>query len=800
MASETAVPVKAESTRTSGRAKKRAARSSDGTKRWRLTDQPLAVQFLTAGGVVAFFSVVSLVLLLSQVDSQTKASRFLSQTHQAVGKLNTLGRDFYRQETAGLEYLRARDARYLASVHEQRQLWDEGIKEVRVLAASNERETELLHGLEESYHAWLKVTDALISQSTPDPEALRNESALFKETFLLIDHMINLENRQLVLRDEREKSATSATFTAIGLIQVVLMVIFGIVLAKLYFSIARPISDLSTGMRRYREGDFTARVPVSNASQIGYLELSFNEMAEKIEFMVDDLRKLDQLKTEFISTVSHELRTPLTSIGGYAKLLAGGEAGSVTDTQKEFLYIIDTNVVRLTHLINDILDVEKMEVGKMQIVREPIAIAPVLKECRDTFGILAAQKGLDLKYDVPDELQQIMGDRSRLVQIFMNLLSNSIKYTEKGFVELKAEANDFAVTVKVRDSGVGLSAEETEKVFQKFYRTPSGLNSAEGGSGLGLAIVRGLVEAHGGTITVDSQLGKGTTFTVTFPATSSIVQIEVDDGVAAASGRADSAVPSWQRPIWVIDSDSAVVEQMGRVIENAGPLFKGYRLGLRAFASIDEVPESVSPDGSPFMVILDPGTDGDPHQAIPRLRRRLHRTVPILVVSGTVDTAEVFAEGASALLTKPIDEREFLMAVKEMITAKGWRVLVAERNTDLRILLKRALEQRGFLVDDVDRGSQVMSRIEQEDYDLALLDLDFTDVSARELLKVIRRGRSKDTLPVLVMVSENKSVPSNSELEAWGVNASVGKVRGIGGIVDSVTQYLEDKKSIEQPS
>jgi CheY-like chemotaxis protein len=140
------------------------------------------------------------------------------------------------------------------------------------------------------------------------------------------------------------------------------------------------------------------------------------------------------------------------------------------------------------------------------------------------------------------------------------------------------------------------------------------------------------------------------------------------------------------------------------------------------------------------------------------------------------------------------------MAVKEMITAKGWRVLVAERNTDLRILLKRALEQRGFLVDDVDRGSQVMSRLQQEDYDLALLDLDFTDVSARELLKVIRRGRSKDALPVLVMWSENKSVPSGADLEAWGVNASVGKVRGIGGIVDSVTQYLEDRKIIEQPS
>jgi CheY-like chemotaxis protein len=152
------------------------------------------------------------------------------------------------------------------------------------------------------------------------------------------------------------------------------------------------------------------------------------------------------------------------------------------------------------------------------------------------------------------------------------------------------------------------------------------------------------------------------------------------------------------------------------------------------------------------------------------------------------------------LITKPIDEREFLIAVKEMVAAKGWRVLVAERNTDVRILLKRALERRGFLVDDVDRGSQVIGRIEQEEYDMALLDLDFTDVSARELLKVIRRGRSKQILPVLLMLNEKKDAPSAAELESWGVNATVGKVRGIGGIVDTVCQYLEDRKLIEQPS
>jgi signal transduction histidine kinase/CheY-like chemotaxis protein len=782
----------------------------------RLRDQPLIVQFLTAGGLVAFFSVVSLVLLFSQVESQARAARFLAQTHRVVGALNSLARDYVRQETAVLEYLRTRDNRFLNSVHEQRRLWDEGLAIIEQASVGSARETELLGELRGSYQSWRKVTDALVSQvntpnwqpeeSAPAHASLREESTLFKETFLQIDRFIHLQSRQLAVRDESEKAATRATFTAISAIQILLLVIFGIGLAKLYLSIAQPISELSMGMRRYRSGDFGARVPASNDSEIGYLQIAFNEMAEKIEAMVADLRKLDQLKSEFLSTVSHELRTPLTSIGGYTKLLSSGDAGPVTETQREFLYIIDTNVVRLTHLIDDILDVEKIEFGRMQIQREPQDLVGILKECRDTFGILASQKGLELRYSVPASLPAVLGDRSRLVQVFMNLLSNAIKYTDKGFVELAVETHGYAVTVRVRDSGVGLTEEEREKLFQKFYRTRSGLYSTEGGTGLGLVIVRGLIEAHGGTIAVDSEPGRGTSFSVTFPATSMIVELEpgVAIGDLAAQPSKPSGSPLWQRPIWIVDSDSEAVAQITRIIEGAGPLFKGYRLGVRVFDSLDAVPEpgQAAHDELPFIVVLDPERvgAGQSYGAISLLRRKLQRTVPVLVVSSTADAAEAFAEGASALLTKPIDEREFLIAVKDLIATKGWRVLVGDRNTDLRILLKRSLEQRGILVDDVDRGSQVMGRLEQEDYDLALLDVGFADVSARELLKVIRRRRSVDSLPVLLMFSEDKNPPSEQELRAWGANASVGKARGIAGIADSVCRYLEDRELIEHPN
>ncbi len=308
-----------------------------------------------------------------------------------------------------------------------------------------------------------------------------------------------------------------STFIAMVTIEFLLFLFFLVILSKLYFSIARPLLHLQQGILNYQNGVFTERVTVTNRSQIGYLESNFNEMAEKIEVLVGDLRKLDEMKTEFLSTVSHELRTPLTSIGGYAKLVLSGDAGPVTQTQKEFLTIVDKNSIRLASLINDILDVEKMELKKVEMKSDPQDLALILRECYDTFLIVAKQKGLQMRYKVPEHFNKILGDRERLVQIFMNLISNAIKYTRAGFVEIEAEQTPLAIIVRVSDSGLGLSVEDQNRLFEKFFRANSSLTFSEGGTGLGLVIVRGLVEAHGGKISVESELEKGTRFIITFP-------------------------------------------------------------------------------------------------------------------------------------------------------------------------------------------------------------------------------------------------------------------------------------------
>ncbi len=229
-------------------------------------------------------------------------------------------------------------------------------------------------------------------------------------------------------------------------------------------------------------------------------------------------RAVDRLKTEFVSLVSHELRTPLTSIKGYIDLLAAGEAGSLNADQLEFLDIVKSNADRLVGLINDLLDISRIEAGKMDLRQGPVALVPILR------GVAAAQrlqieaKRQTLTLDLPNVLPVAPGDADRLTQVFTNLLSNASKYTPtEGAIRVSASVDAGYVHVNVTDSGIGMSPEELDQLFTRFFRASNRLVQDAGGSGLGLAISRSLVELHGGEIRVRSASGSGSTFSVLLP-------------------------------------------------------------------------------------------------------------------------------------------------------------------------------------------------------------------------------------------------------------------------------------------
>ncbi len=233
---------------------------------------------------------------------------------------------------------------------------------------------------------------------------------------------------------------------------------------------------------------------------------------------VTELAELDRLKSEFVNTVSHELRTPLTSIMGYLSLVLAGTAGPLQEQQREFLEVVSRNTNRLANLINDLLDIQRIESGRIPVQLTPTSLASVVTQVAETFRVQAEQKGLSFTVNVPDDVPPIRADQDRLTQIIANLVSNAVKYTREGGVTISVSAADDRVEIEVTDTGIGISPADQKRIFEKFYRAEHPYVREVGGTGLGLPIVRTMVEEHGGELRLESQPGRGSRFIVSFPA------------------------------------------------------------------------------------------------------------------------------------------------------------------------------------------------------------------------------------------------------------------------------------------
>ena len=234
-----------------------------------------------------------------------------------------------------------------------------------------------------------------------------------------------------------------------------------------------------------------------------------------VEEQNDRLLELDHLKDEFVASVSHELRTPLTSITGYLELVL--EAGQLSEEQEQFLGVVGRNADRLLRLVGDLLFVAQLKSSTVVLERAPVDLTELVGSAVQSAAPLAQDRGIELTLDC-EALPQLEGDAGRLGQVLDNLLTNALKFTPRdGRVEVRAVERDEIVRFQVRDTGMGISNEDQQHLFEKFFRTSEAQTKAIQGTGLGLSIVAAIVEAHGGSIEVESELGVGTTFTVALP-------------------------------------------------------------------------------------------------------------------------------------------------------------------------------------------------------------------------------------------------------------------------------------------
>lgn len=284
-------------------------------------------------------------------------------------------------------------------------------------------------------------------------------------------------------------------------------------------SIIRPMDDLSRKMVDFLNDRYTYQFSVPAGDEIGHMQATFNSLAQRVISNMEQLKTLDEAKSEFLSIASHELRTPLTSIKGSLSLMRSGVVGKMNEMSENLLSIAEVETDRLIRLINDILDLAKIEARKLPLHQDWASLNDLVKVSLESLQGLAQQAGVQLASDAIPPIDVYI-DSDRIQQVITNLLSNAIKFSPKGksvVVRCEISQQNNELTVEVCDQGRGIAPEDQDAIFQKFRQATNSKNPLVKGTGLGLAIARALVEQHGGTIGLKSTVGEGSTFYFTIP-------------------------------------------------------------------------------------------------------------------------------------------------------------------------------------------------------------------------------------------------------------------------------------------
>ena len=485
----------------------------------------------------------------------------------------------------------------------------------------------------------------------------------------------------------------------------------------------------------------------------------------------------DRTKSEFVSTVSHELRTPMTAIKGYADLLHAGAVGPINEEQERFLSIIQHNADRLTALINDLLDISRVETGRARFDPRPVQVGDVIADVVNALAGQAKAKQQKLTYEVVGGLSDLMGDRDRLNQVLTNLVGNAIRYTPKGGeIEVRAYPVEGAVRVDVRDTGIGISSEDLGCIFERFYRASHPMVQEASGSGLGLAIAKMFVEMHGGRVWVESEEGKGSTFTILLPLP---VHKEQE------SLRLPPRLIARTRTVLVVEDEPDIAKLIKIQLENGG-----YQV-----CSLGNGPAVVPwvEDKKPDLIMLDlllPDMSG--LEILRALKSNLVTAdIPVIVMTIVPDDGVAWNLGIVDYLTKPVPTADLLRSVEKALTWQG-RVLIVDDDEDTVGLLSAAMRQIGFTPLVAANGYEALAMTRRHRPDLIILDLRLPGMDGYEAVTHLKRDGVTQTIPIIAISAHAVNVDQERKrLVALGAASFLPKPFSIGELLDEIESALK---------
>jgi signal transduction histidine kinase/DNA-binding response OmpR family regulator/HAMP domain-containing protein len=558
---------------------------------------------------------------------------------------------------------------------------------------------------------------------------------------------------------------------------------------------SRVIGGLS--VYRREAGSFATEVVnlLQTLATQSVLAIQNARLFREIEDKGRQLEVADQHKSEFLANMSHELRTPLNAIIGYSEMLEEEAQDLGHDTFIPDLQKIHGAGKHLLSLINNILDLSKIEAGKMDLYLENFKIAPMIQEVVATIKPLIEKNANTLQVHCADGVGAMRSDLTKVRQTLFNLLSNACKFTERDTITLRVgreSVNGGAwISFSVRDAGIGMSPEQTSKLFQAFTQADASTTRKYGGTGLGLAISQKFCQMMGGDITVESALGQGSTFTVRLPA--EVIEPKVAEFSLVQPASSGMQAPQGAPIVLVIDDDPTVHDLMHRFLSKEGLQMIAARSGEEGIRLASEL--------HPVVITLDvlmPGMDGwavlTALKADPVLS-----DIPVIMLSIADEKHMGYALGAADYLTKPIDwERLANVLQKYECIRPPCPVLIVEDDEGMRSMIRRRLEKEKWTVIEADNGRTALEQMRKVPPELILLDLMMPEMDGFQFLEELRQHEVWRSIPVIVVTAKELTPQDRQRL-----NGSVEKIlqKGaysreelIGEVRDLITASIRAKR------
>jgi signal transduction histidine kinase/CheY-like chemotaxis protein len=624
------------------------------------------------------------------------------------------------------------------------------------LAARDER--ELLARIETTYDQFVTVMAEgidLVRQGklTQGQELQRTKAKpLADQLERLTNQLVNRAESDiatLVDRTEASYRDSRRIFIAVAAGGIGLALLLGFAIS---WSIIGPVTQMGQRFDELASGDFSRHVEVVNRDELGVLAVNLNRMNDELGRLYRDLEAASRHKSEFLASMSHELRTPLNAIIGFSEVLREEMFGPLNERQADYLNDILTSGRHLLSLINDILDLSKIEAGKMELELSTFALPSVLEGGLTMIRERASNHGISVGLEVAPDVGEITADERKVKQVVFNLLSNAVKFTpDGGRIELSARCTDGEVEVAVSDTGIGIAPEDQERVFEEFQQA-----GQREGSGLGLALCRSFIELHGGRIRLESDVGAGSTFTFTLPLPP--VPSErgeatpiADNAARATSDRADT--PASGPTMLVIEDDQRSAELLRIFLEDGG-------FSVTVAATGDEGIETARRI-RPAAIVLDlllPDVSG--WDVLTALKGDAALAdIPVVIVSMLDERGKGYALGAADYLVKPVGREELLGTLRPLAQAgpaggEPVKVLAIDDDQVALDLVGAVLDPEGYTVLRAQGGDEGVSIARREQPALIILDLLMPGTDGFEVVERLRADPRTADIPIVVLTAK----------------------------------------------